>query len=287
MSERPLPDDPGSWPTDPHTLLGVSFPTSPRELRRAYHRLIRIYKPEQFPEEFRRIREAYENLLPLSELFTSAGQVRDAPAEETPLPPPSNDAAEEAPTEWIAPDLQPVEEKVDEKPIVWPKLSLDDDDEEEQEPWQAAIAGRHADAYRRLVQQTQQHVGRDELYLQLYWLLTLYPDLDIRRTPADWLVRGLLARGQAGPVQELYHREVLNNPAETLTERYGRLLDAPHTPQLQADLSEWRLQAAARLERWDVIEADLVHGRVIPDDEQLWLRLIFSLADRVAWTCNP
>src|SRR5437660_1300776 len=69
MSTRSLPDDPARWPDDPRALLGVPANVGPRELRRAYNQLIRTYKPEQFPEEFRRIRAAYESLLPMAEWF--------------------------------------------------------------------------------------------------------------------------------------------------------------------------------------------------------------------------
>ena len=59
MSDE-LPNDIGRWPKDPFKLLGVPFDVTPRDLKRAYTRRIRTYKPEHAPEEFRRIREAYD-----------------------------------------------------------------------------------------------------------------------------------------------------------------------------------------------------------------------------------
>jgi preprotein translocase subunit Sec63 len=56
MSDSGLPDDLSQWPRDPHELLGVTSNVDPRDLRRAYTRLIRTYKPEQYPEHLRRIR---------------------------------------------------------------------------------------------------------------------------------------------------------------------------------------------------------------------------------------
>ena len=55
-----LPEDVRRWPSDPFELLGVSRDVPPRELKRAYTHLIRTYKPEHAPEQFRRIREAYD-----------------------------------------------------------------------------------------------------------------------------------------------------------------------------------------------------------------------------------
>src|SRR5579872_5824145 len=60
MSAPDLPTDPARWPRDPYRLLGVSPGVSPRDLKRAYLQLIRRYKPEHAPEQFRLIREAYE-----------------------------------------------------------------------------------------------------------------------------------------------------------------------------------------------------------------------------------
>jgi curved DNA-binding protein CbpA len=42
--------------------LGLGIDASAEEIRGAYHRLLRIYPPERAPEEFKRIREAYETL---------------------------------------------------------------------------------------------------------------------------------------------------------------------------------------------------------------------------------
>lgn len=280
MSERPLPDDPAQWPEDANELLGVSFGVTTRELRRAYNRLIRIYKPEQFPEQFRRIREAYENLRRIAEWYAPGVEAADAPPAQEPqiLPSPSEPVPDSA-AESTAGLPQPVEENSQEEfsPVRSPE-------EELEELWEEARAGRPAAAYERLMQLTQQYAGRVELYQRLYWLLTLWPELDTRRVPADWLVQGLLATGLAGPLRELYRQRVADDPAEALSERYERLLDAAATALL-TDLIEWRFQAAVRLGRWSVIETDLANlrPRFGFSDEQLWLRLLFTLADNLAW----
>lgn len=45
---------------DPFALLGVSRECDPRELKRAYARLIKKYRPDEHPEAFMHIRAAYE-----------------------------------------------------------------------------------------------------------------------------------------------------------------------------------------------------------------------------------
>jgi hypothetical protein len=287
MQDFPLPDDLGQWPEDPSELLGVSFGVTPRELRRAYNRLIRIYKPEQFPEQFRRIREAYEYLLRIAEWHTPHLEALDTKRDEQPRilpaprePPSSEDAAEET-----GETPQPVEE-VREEGILPPSVKRHKD--ELDELWEEAISGRPAAAYERLAQLTQQYAGRVELYQRLYWLLTLWPDLDAHRAPADWLVQGLLATGLAGPLRELYCEVVADDPAEALQERYERLLDTQASAALLADVIEWRFQAAMRLQRWDVLNTDLARlGRRFGlGEEQLWLRLLFLLADGAAWSTD-
>lgn len=280
MSEHSLPDDVSQWPDDPNELLGVTYGMSPRDLRRAYNRLIRIYKPEQFPEQFRRIREAYEYLLRIAELFASPTEASDAPPADAPLilPTPQQPPSEKESEEWIADSPQLIEENLEARRTRSP-------DEEWDARWDEAIAGSPDAAYERLSQMTQQYAGRTELYLRLYWLRTLFPEVDARRVPSDWLVQGLLATGFAGPLRELYREEVANDPAEALTERYGRLLDAPLSAALLADLIEWRLHAAVRLERWSALADDVqrLRGRFGLEEDHLWLRLLFGLCDVLAW----
>ena len=47
---------------DFYEVLGVSKSASPEEIKRAYLRLVRRFTPERAPEEFKRIRQAYETL---------------------------------------------------------------------------------------------------------------------------------------------------------------------------------------------------------------------------------
>lgn len=274
MNEFPLPDDLSRWPSDPHTLLGVSHGVTPVQLRRAYHRLIRIYKPEHFPEQFRRIREAYDSLCFLAEMF--------AAREEAGVSPPNEEAQSLDTVEWTAGIPRPVEEEViaEREQAYVDKLD---------KLWEDAIAGHPEGAYQSLSQLTQQHAGRTDYYLRLYWLRTLFPDLDARRTPRDWLVQGMLATGLAGPLRQLYREEVTADPNEALSERYQRLLDSPVQGGLLADLIEWRFQAAVRLRHWNVLQEDLVRlrPRFGIGEEQLWLRLLLGLAEGAAWTTDP
>lgn len=277
MSDRPLPDDPARWPTDPHELLGVSPGVGERELRRAYHRLIRLYKPEQAPEQFRRIREAYEAVLPYAGLFGSPDE------ESAPQPRPAEDE-ERRRTQESPPAEEPLRQADLPEPLLSEPL-IDSTVDAADDGWEQALAGHPAVAYAHLVQQNQQYAGRVEVYLRLYWLLTLWPELDARRGPLDVLAQGMLATGLAGPLRELYRQEVADDPGEALGERFERVLDADVQAGQLADLAEWRLLAAVRLRRWEAVGQDLrrLRLRFGPGEEEPWLRLLFALADTLAW----
>ena len=47
---------------DAYKVLGVNADASPEEIKRAYFRLIRQHTPDRDPEEFQKIRRAYETL---------------------------------------------------------------------------------------------------------------------------------------------------------------------------------------------------------------------------------
>lgn len=65
MSESSASDDAVPWhelPHNPVAFFGLSDGFDQKDLKRAYNRLIRKYKPENSPAEFQQIRAAYERL---------------------------------------------------------------------------------------------------------------------------------------------------------------------------------------------------------------------------------
>ncbi len=53
----PLPDS-----NDPYEILGLEYGCSERDLKRAYARLIRVYRPDRQPAQFRCVRAAFESV---------------------------------------------------------------------------------------------------------------------------------------------------------------------------------------------------------------------------------
>jgi len=245
--DSPLSEDLARWPADPYALLGVNRTAGERDLRRAYVRLIRTWKPEQFPEHFQRIRSAYETLLRFLSFFVEA------------VP---RDIAEAASTGPISQALDEVEEV-----------------------WRLALEGQEETAYRRYVEFAERRPGRADVVIRLYWLLAVDPQLDPNKTAFDWLVQGLVSNGAEGPLRALYLRELSDNPAEATTPRADRILELPMSAARLADIADAHIAALVKLAAWDLIEKnmDRLADRIARDDEQAWLRLVGNIAAQVAW----
>lgn len=278
MSDHNLPQDLRRWPDDPYELLGVQFGVMPRDLKRAYTRLIRTYKPEQSPDEFRLIREAYEKVLKHIEWFGSRETATVQPVEEEvhPTSEPDSDGEtlrEESPLPPFA-QAPAIEQEL---------LDL----------WEQAISGDEWSAYGKLVRLHDMHPGHVDICLRLYWLLSISPHLDERRSPLDWLMTGLKESNLAGPLRELYRREIIAEPGEALSHRFTDLLSRHARPGTAADLLQWRWQAARKLVRGlDTVAQDIElfrsqwfdAGGLSLDAEESWVRLLFLAVDQLAWS---
>jgi hypothetical protein len=264
MSAPDLPDDLDLWPSNPYELLGVSHGVTFNELRKAYTRLIRRFKPEQKPDHFRRVRAAFDLLSQYVERPSSKSE------EEAPPP------VEESPVRSSAPILE-------EAITTAPRSIAASTEDDVEELWRLACSSQEDEAYRRLASLNERRPGQVEVLLQLYWLLVLFPQQDARRSPLDWLVTGLTRLGMVGPLKELYRRETVLRPDEALSDRYERLLALSQGPKQLAELLEWRWLAASRLQRPGVIAGDLqgYRDRVQNEDDEAWLRLLVTAAEQL------
>jgi hypothetical protein len=286
VNAHALPDDPRDWPSDPFELLGVARSVSESDLKRAYTRLIRKYKPEHAPDEFRRIREAYEAAVEMSRWYRDAPPVRDIfrdlPFSTVPTAPADPSADPSAPTPEAAPREskpdEPHETQVD--PQVRP-VAVDP----VEAAWADAIAGHWGDAYSVLALLADQHPNRADLPLRLYWLLALRPTLDDDRTRHDWLAAALIRARLRGPAVELYRRELDTDPQTALYGPYAHLLEVPGASghDLLAVASA-RLVVAGTDERWARLELDLsvLECRAADFEESAWLIYLADLAGRAA-----
>jgi hypothetical protein len=278
MNDTHLPDDLSQWPSDPHALLGVERNVDRRELRRAYTRLIRAFKPEHFPEQFRRIREAYESLdsyLQYREHYNLDGAAapqesgQDYHSSLNKEDTAGSDAAQAARAE-----LEKPAEAADDPAAA---------------AWRLAKQGNPAEAYAKLKALGQQAANDSALYARLYWLLVLEPKLDPDRDRREWLIDGLRATSFDGRLMELYNRELQGDPEEALRPRCHGLLHGQYQLFPWARFVACRWEYVGLLERWDIITKELQEFRqnVIQANRTLWARMLLTAIEQFLWQDDP
>jgi hypothetical protein len=280
MSDEPrqpaLPDDPADWPDDPYLVLGVTRGAAAADVRRAYTGLIRRFRPEQHPERFRRICEAYERLTATAPAapFVADFQRRDLQSDVPPRRP------------------RPARPSADAKPKRKSPRghSLDDF-------WPLAERGDWPAAYQHLLTSDPRGRTSSRIAAALYWSLKLHPELDRTRRPIDWLLESILARGPRPLVDELYRQEQLATNEDPIGADLSRLLAAPLMRHQLFDMVVGRWQAADRRMRraGDSRKARASLGRLIMADlealrsangqaqEPVWGNLLFHACQQLSW----
>jgi hypothetical protein len=269
MNSFRLPENPGDWPANPFVLLGVDPSASKDAVRRAYTNLIRRYKPEQFPQEFQRIRAAYDAirgrgtpLVRIADPFAPAPEMR---------------REECHPARAAAPGRL--------------RLAL------AEAAWGAARSGDAKGAYRQLVELQRADPSDEEIYVRLFWLSALFAEVDPERRPSDWLLAGLQRAGTPGRLRELWELEVRSAPRLAMTEEYRQLIGDDTRPVSTCDLLRIRWEAAwliqedsDRLDYHDwILEGDVASLRHSPISQRpdLWTQVLQMAVERLAWTAAP
>jgi hypothetical protein len=274
MSDSHLPEDVNQWPEDPHAILGIVHGADYRTFRRAYAGLIRRYKPEQFPEEFRRIRDAYEALKFWFEMPDEIrARIRESSASDDEPDVISLAQYEEAPSDTAAEPERPSGPSFEQ--VV-------------ESLWQEANRGELDQAYRGLVELERQSPGREETCVRLYWMLALWPGLAPEKRAVEWIVRGLNCNGLAGRLLELYHNELEEDPDEAEGDRCRGLLSVAAPAARTAELAAARWAAARPANRSILIVQDLpeLEPRLADDEDALAMLRIAALG-HLAWENTP
>ncbi len=268
MSTHHLPDDLSDWPNNPYQVLGVEIGADEQTLKRAYAKLIRHFKPEHHPEEFQRIREAYESAkqwsMPWEHLIDAVQSSSDSDTE-------SFDELELG-SDWDEDEPEP------------PRAALS----EWEAAWDQARLGHFEASYLALQKVAQRHPGDEELCLRLFWILKLQPDLDPRK-PVSWLAAGLRNTGLRGRLYQLYLYELEHDPQMALVEGTEDLLNLPDSADRLGQLLSKRVQATCQLGLLDQARAELDQMRkpLVSESPAAWVRVLSGIADEVAWQTWP
>jgi hypothetical protein len=264
MSTSELPEDPAGWPEDPYEILGVDPGVSDDVLRRAYSERVRRFKPDKFPEQFQRIRAAYEVIrngvrggLPI--FVSSRMPPVQNPRRRSPAP--ATDGFKNQASDALA-DVA-----------------------------KRAKNGDVRAAYQELLRLLEADPGREEIYVWLYWLAVLFPQVAGDPPPPFWLLSGLEKAHTVQQLAPLWQLELAYAPSAALEPRCLDLI--ARGGRLTHDLLRWRWEAAWML--YGEKEFDGPHAETIVNDveslrssslhsePQQWFQILHSAIERLTW----
>jgi hypothetical protein len=301
MTEHHLPDDVALWPVDPYALLGIDGNVDERGLKRAYAKLIRKFKPEHHPQEFTRIRAAFEQVqarlswLSLRHNFQAEEELdQDLDLEETRIEIPVFDLDADSPqdqpgtAEAKNSDTNSADRPAGANQSKRTANSKSDAQQAAESAWQLATHGDPAAGYQQLRKLSERLPIPTETCLKLYWLLRLFPEVDPTGNPSHWLVVALRQSYLNGPAWELYGVELERQPHLIAEYEHLSLLECATSTERLCDLLECRWRVAARHGSWNQITSDLnnVRDEVQNDSTEVWAQILFRALDLTAWSNN-
>ena len=228
---------------NPWEILGVGPDIGVSSLRRRYAALIKEFRPETRPQDFARIREAYEMALPIvRRREAEAEEALDEDAEVAVAPMPDEPPQDEAsPVAQEADVLALYEEIAAQAEVVAAPPAADDASGQEQESRLAAhFRGFHAIAGSATGTNDEAHLPALRVLLQARAQATLDDSQALEFALMRWFIEA-------------------ESPPLTLLFETGRAFDwHRHVVRLSSWLSPWALrQMEARL----ALSRDLVHAR--------------------------
>lgn len=276
----PLPPDPALWPKDPYQLLGVGQDADLREIRRAYARLTKLYRPDHSPQEFQLVRAAYDRICAWQE-FRSQFPA-DEPDEFEQASP--EDAATAVPADVAQVDAQTAAGPQPSSPrprVPVPRDSLADGLDAVR---QLIHDGEFTACHDRLMQLDRDNPGNEDVRLQLCWLRTFFPDLAPNHDPVAFLAGDSIERLPPRTWRVLlrfleYHPETLLSP------RVDHWLLRPLPPYPLTQVLELRWKRAAQASQFTTIMDDLeqLQDRLTRISTGNWLSVVLMAMRITRW----
>lgn len=281
-----LPERLSDWPNDAHQLLGVDRDSDLNSLRRAYTRLIRKFKPEHSPDEFQRIREAYDTVRAFAEFKEKH---RDSASDwVTPAEPDSDqDQVGLAEPRSEAEDVEladRLDATTDSPANEHSRAPHNKHDDQISEAWELARGGDVTAARSRLEDLHLRMPEDEDVIARLYWIRKLIPS-DTSIDLVEWLVGIIRKRGPQGRPWQFLLAEASRNASETLREDIIELARFDSQLERLVPLLLIRWKHSAQIRNWKVIRNDLklLRDRFLPDDSLPWVKLLVSALQIVVW----
>lgn len=299
-----LPEDVHLWPTDAADILGLTDSATRKDAKRAYTRLIKRFKPEHFPEQFRRLREAYDQVdsrIQWQEKLASYGftiQFGDNSSATDSLTTRTDDNSE-SPVVDSGDRSSEICDREISSTVEVPRLnsnsaantdastSLQADSADQH--WQAVLdGGDTVVAYRALEKLAATGRATETDFLRLYWLTLLQPEIELQRAAVSWLIEGMKQHGPENRLFEAYANELERRPVEIHHERSIALLNQISRNGRIVDLLRIRWRAARGLGDFRIIATDLESFRHrMFDDFDGWTSLLMGAMHQTAITTVP
>lgn len=286
MSDH-LPDNLSDWPDDVYELLGVDREADTKTLRRAYTRLIRKFKPDHFPDEFQRIREAYDATRQFAELRVHFEPVDGEWSDIT--GPKSGD-----PSEADGDDHHAEPGSEGEMLVLRPNSDAQWDVDGPADATDADAAwrtGRDGDLDAALAQLEQLHdrePDNEEVIVRLFWIrkLQLAEKAASSAEVVNWLCRIVKRRGLRGRPWQLLIEELQTAPVLSRCEAVSELLQSSESADRIVPLLLTRWRSAGRVQRWSAIDEDLnaVRDRFLPDHPGEWVEVVLAALRMLVWS---
>lgn len=267
MSTFELPEDPAGWPESPYEILGVAPGVSNNALRRAYSERVRRFKPDRFPEQFQRIRAAYE-------------MIRNRNGGGTAFYIPPNVATGQNLNRLS--QLLPVSGAAEPDTRAPEALA---------ELGKRAANGDAAGTYRELLRLQEADPKREENYVWLYWLAVLFPKETGDPPPASWLLEGLEKARTVRQLAPLWQLELAHAPSTALDARCLQLIRTGG--RLTYELLRWRWEAAWMLtveEGFDgrhiktiISDVESLRSSQLHDAPRQWFQVLHLAVERLTW----
>jgi hypothetical protein len=264
MNNQSLSENLEDWPVNLHEHFGVETNATERDLRRAYHRLIKVYRAEEYPNHFRKLTESYETLraqIAYQESLTQkAEQDDDNDVGWFPSPPPDRNPPE---------SQSPSTETISQSLMIWERAG----DE------------RLGTVITQLEKYCQISPREEEATLQLFWLKKIHDG----KPPFEFLENYLANVGLTGRAFQLYLNELDRVPEAATRAGCKSLLkqsaNDPRLPELTRLV--WFLQYHQK--KIGLIEKDLdsLRDELIYDHPSVWKELIYQAAEIIALANLP